>query len=148
MRKQFRERLEKLATHLESGKLGHAKFDFSAINETRDHAIPPCGKCGYAGCALGELPIVFPRLWKFGAYGHTVLRSPRTMRAQNSGDSFSHSEEFFGLTCGESLGLFSGCNPRPWAKTDLRPDATRKQVARGIRMFLRWKKIAGAAKGQ
>lgn len=49
-----KERLLKLAEHLEVGELGHEVFDFTVY-----------GGCGFAGCALGECPTVFPDDWAF-----------------------------------------------------------------------------------
>lgn len=53
--------LRELADHLVNGNLIHKKFDFSQVNSdpTGDHTIP---NCGTAGCALGELPLLEPRI--------------------------------------------------------------------------------------
>ena len=55
---QGKERLLKLAEHLESGKLKHERFDFSTISNV-------VNGCFTNGCAIGELPIVFPEAWKY-----------------------------------------------------------------------------------
>lgn len=47
-------RLLKLATHLETGKLGHRHFYFGAYNL----GAVTANKCGTSGCAIGELPII------------------------------------------------------------------------------------------
>jgi len=58
------ERLEKLAHHLESGRPGgHVKFDFNVFHTPPD--TTPSQNCGSAGCALGELPVLFPEQWRF-----------------------------------------------------------------------------------
>lgn len=58
-----KKRLRKLADHLMHGKLGHKRFDFNEYN------LPSEGfdekGCGTAGCAIGECPIVFPRVVAF-----------------------------------------------------------------------------------
>jgi len=61
-------KLQKLADHLRRGKLGHTTFDFSCINdgEPAQVTIDPktltikASGCGTSGCAMGELPIIFP----------------------------------------------------------------------------------------
>ena len=47
-----RERLLRLADHLDHGKLGHEEFDFKQYNDTTE------SMCGTAGCAIGECPIL------------------------------------------------------------------------------------------
>jgi hypothetical protein len=64
MKAIYRKRLLKLIIHLERGKLGHPVFDFSCWN-----AGKKVNGCRTNGCAVGELPVLFPRLWKFrGSY--------------------------------------------------------------------------------
>lgn len=65
MKKICRERLLKLAKHLESGNLGHKIFTMSVFNVgDRD----PGTGCGTAGCAIGECPIAFPGEWEFSEF--------------------------------------------------------------------------------
>jgi len=47
-------RLEKMATHLESGKLGHEHFDFSVVNAGRTNKKG----CGTAGCVLWIVGVI------------------------------------------------------------------------------------------
>lgn len=125
-------RLEKLATHLESGKLGHKKFDFSTYNNSGTN------KCGTAGCAIGELPILAPRDWKFDSMGFPKLRDSVSFIITND------VMDYFGLDEQEAHRLFY---PIEEVNKELSPEgsvlppsATRKQVARGIRKFLKEKK--------
>lgn len=66
------ERLEKIATHLETGKLGHATFDFMVINSALD-------TCGTNGCAIGEFPIIFKNDWRFKHGVVELISAPRRM---------------------------------------------------------------------
>ena len=50
-----KERLVKIAEHLESGKLGADKFDYSSYGYKSD--------CGSAACAIGEFATIFPMDW-------------------------------------------------------------------------------------
>lgn len=52
-----KERLLKLADHLESGKLGHDRFDFGYIH--REDSDQPTNTCG---CAMGEVKYCFSEL--------------------------------------------------------------------------------------
>ena len=60
-----KDRLLQLAEHLETGKLGHEYFDFSAYNYNHNPYEVVTGECGTAGCALGECPIIWPEDWVF-----------------------------------------------------------------------------------
>lgn len=121
-------RLLKLAEHLETGKLGHEKFDFQVLNSFYGEERVP-HSCGTNGCALGECPIVFPRYWKFDYSGQPVL--------QGLEDAFDSAIKFFQINKDESNGLFAPAKTRPWAPGKiLRSNAKRKQVARSIRQFV------------
>jgi hypothetical protein len=138
MKKLYKTRLEKLATHLESGKLGHKKFDFSVVNSNRekDATLYPNYTCGTNGCAIGECPIVFKRQWQFGRWGDVNL-----IRASTN-DCFLDAEKFFGITEEESTGLFLPEEVIPWRASPhsrLGLSATRKAVAKNIRDFIAWK---------
>lgn len=54
------DRLQQLADHLRYGNLGHAKFDFSVLHNKATLFQKFRGHCGSNGCAIGELPMVFP----------------------------------------------------------------------------------------
>jgi hypothetical protein len=55
------QRLRDLAEFLVFGKLGHSEFNFAVVNEGGNHG----NRCGFIGCAIGELPIRFPQYWWF-----------------------------------------------------------------------------------
>jgi hypothetical protein len=129
----YKRRLLKLATHLESGKLGHERFKFSAYNSfPKNQDRGP--RCGTAGCAIGECPIVWPRRWRFGSGGYPCIvgcdDQPRW-----SGT------EFFGLDLDEYNHLFVPYNQNPcqFGGRELGLNATRGQVAKGIREFVKIK---------
>lgn len=91
-----KKRLLKLAKHLRSGKLGHAKFSFAHVNADNhgyelQHAD---AKCGTLGCAIGECPIAFPESWHF-IHGTVALRRKRP---DYQFSCMEHAESFFGLT--------------------------------------------------
>ncbi len=124
-------RLEKLAAHLETGKLGHGKFDFDHFNRgTMDR-----NGCGTSGCALGECPIMFPRHWKFSAdQGFPVLKTTVC------GSPMVSATQFFGISYENAGQLFNPDTSAPWNKTPLWGNATRHQVAAAIRRFIKWSK--------
>lgn len=118
-------RLLKLATHLESGKLGHAKFDFNQFN------IGGAGpdKCGTRGCAIGECPIAFPRQWKFGLDGMPVLRDSVVGWTHSSG------EKFFRISTAQFEFLFLPYGGSAYPN-ELDVGATASAVAKHIRKFV------------
>lgn len=136
MEQLYKDRLLKLAAHLETGKLGHKIFNFDIINDTWEP------KCGTQGCALGELPIIFPDIWKFSSRGYVFTSDPPAVRAQCESDVctfFSLSDEeytllFMPLVKGYSVTL----NMPLWYKvTGSR--AKKEEVAANIRRFVAWK---------
>ncbi len=140
MKQVFIKRLEKLATHLEKGKLGHKKFYFGAWNTTADLTQLYDNGCGTAGCAVGECPFVFPRHWAFKR-GHPVLRGVERIpygHVELNATPVVHSMDFFGLSKNEAWSLFLPYN-QPADGKQLRRDATRKQVAANIRAFIKRK---------
>lgn len=120
------ERLTKLAEHLETGKLGHKIFDFSTYNANRNGDDMGTARCGTAGCAIGECPIVFPDEWKFDKLGGIVLRS---------GDDHT---VFFDITDEQYDHLFlpNDQDCETYGGEELGKDATRYQVAANIRAFI------------
>jgi hypothetical protein len=128
---KYRKRLEKLATHLESGKLGHKKFDFSVWNRTKDRNDAEPYSCGYAGCAIGECPIVFPRDWKFTGTGGVGLKVDHDYEDEDA-------VTFFGITRSELYHLFVPDLQHIdlYGGKQLGVKATRKQVAKNIRIFI------------
>lgn len=103
-----KERLLKLAAHLESGQLGHAVFDFSKIK----------------GCAMGELPVLWPDDWVFNRNGIPILRT------KQDGDKsiIDGVEEWFDITNDERRSLFYPANFSENHKT-------KEEVAAKIRKF-------------
>lgn len=128
-------RLLTLARHLESGKLGHKKFDFSNINEPPFPRKAAVKGCGTSGCAVGELPIAFPKDWFFKKLGRGGLDfEPRRHGGAEFEGPFEGAEVFFDLSQGEIYFLFD-----PFAADQpLPPRATKEQVARRIRLFVRF----------
>lgn len=131
MKAIHKRRLLKLAKHLKHGKLGHKKFDFGTYNNVS------VAKCGTAGCALGECPILWPRYWKFTTTG--VTRPQFQDSFFSEGDS---AKEWFGLSEEESNHLFypRGQQPEKFGGAgELPGSATRKQVAANMVAFIKKK---------
>jgi len=114
------QRLEKLATHLESGKLGHDFFNFGVYHVVRQR------DCGSSGCALGECPFIFADSWHF----HPKDGNP-SLRGLASCYSTPHNsaQNFSGLSENQCVDLFYPSNK-------LGLFATRQQVAANIREFI------------
>ncbi len=109
-------RLLKLAKHLESGKRGHAKFDYTVLRS----------RCGTSGCALGECPFAFPGEWTFVGGIPTVFPDPFH-------GVIASAEEFFDIDGDQVEFLFySNCSSNPLPIT-----ATAKRVAKHIRKFVK-----------
>ena len=125
-------RLEKLADHLERGKLGHERFSFAVINGDDNGNQLDVNGCGTCGCAVGELPFVFPSLigWRDG---YPWWRREKTKFGASIGTM-----KFFDIERDAACHLFAP----GWQLTQiyggklLGADATRKQVAANIRAFI------------
>ena len=117
------DRFLKLADHLEFGQLGHKRFDMNYFNTHSSAAW----KCGTAGCALGECPIVFPRHWKF-EYGSVLLRGSSVNHHGFGVSGFNAAAKFFDVDYGHIYDLFM---PHNSGKN------SRRDVARRIRRFVR-----------
>lgn len=124
-----KERLEKLADHLERGKLFHEVFDFRVINAT-DGKSDLSGSCGTAGCALGECPGLWPDDWEWDEWGSVGLK--------DCGSLFAPEQVFFGLNAYEAGHLFYPMLQEPdfYGGKELSGDATRHEVAANIRAFI------------
>lgn len=135
----FKKRLLKLAEHLETGKLGHKKFNFGVFNaDKHSWSVEKPYSCGYAGCALGECPVLFPRKWQFAADGSPVLST--TDRDNENTLPTDEAAEFFGITRKECALLFVPYEGiAQWNRHVLGEHATKKQVAASIRRFVAWK---------
>lgn len=115
------ERLLKLATHLESGNLGHDIFDFGVYHqETKD--------CGTLGCAIGECPYAFPDEWE--------MQNGCPIYAMSS-DSLEDEKEsgmvFFDINGVDYVHLFV---PESAPRGGLSVTASRHEVADNIRKFV------------
>jgi hypothetical protein len=162
-----KERLLKLADHLENGKLLHNKFDFRYLNGRMFEfanltSINPCGSCG---CALGELPAIFKE-WEFSRKDNF---RPRLINANDIARrikrflSFDDAEIFFDISPTECVILFNpyddyeyfdeNSNITPAKRGILQmkihgeifqsisPDSTKEDVANHIREFVRLKEL-------
>ncbi len=120
-----KERLLKLAEHLESGKLGHKEFYFGNYNVGEFDGRG----CGTSGCAIGECPIVFKE-WKFDDNGTPVVGKSQT--AESSGT------KFFNISISEYEHLFYpfSQNVEMYGGNTLGYSATKEQVASNIRAFV------------
>lgn len=117
-----RSRLEKLAKHLEKGKLGHDVFAFDEFHARRD--------CKTLGCALGECPFIFEE-WVFDG-------DEPALGMSSSGNATWDASTFFWIDKAAVAHLFM-----PGAQRTIRcggerltASATRYQVASNIRAFL------------
>lgn len=124
-----RARLEKLAAHLETGQLGHAVFDFSVLNRdgTLGEGNDAPSRCGTNGCAIGELPIVFPDDWVFSKSGVPALSDGSASACR----IWENVEGYFEISGGQSDLLFLSGSPPLLPRT-----ATRNHVAARIRELL------------
>lgn len=127
-----KERLLKLAEHLDKGKLGHKRFDFRVFNSNVEYKLkkkapiysePGGNVCGTNGCAIGELPFVFPDAVEFSHAG---------IRFHNRTEDVC---SFFGIDFHEKYFLFF---PREYSSdfSRLPARAGRHQVAAHIRKFV------------
>ncbi len=138
----FKNRLLKLADHLEKGKLGHKKFDFNVYDIGQriisKNVIGQKINCGTNGCAIGECPVLFPRQWFFYELNRPMLRSHGS--TQQSG------EDFFGISQEEYRHLFLPSDkwettqqPKLFGGRILGPRAKKQSVANNIRAFIKKK---------
>jgi hypothetical protein len=139
-------RLRKLAKHIVSPKRGHAEFDFARFNNM-PHA------CGTAGCAIGELPVLWPGTFAFT--GTCITRKgwgmpphgtpPGTPPGPPHGTP--HVAEinplvgdWFDIPELDVLRLFHPGYIRHWmpGSEPLGPDATAEQVSESILAYCAW----------
>jgi hypothetical protein len=134
-----KKRLLKLAAHLRGGKLGHERFDFRYINADDEGRELNHNGCGSVGCALGECPIAFPRLWKFRSGKPRLIRL-RPFDGDWQNETFQSARRFFGISDDEARHLFQPDAQIPeWGGRHLGNFATRKQVASNIEAFVKRK---------
>lgn len=145
MKKLFKDRLLKLAAHLEKGKLGHDKFNFDVWHRVN---------CTSAGCAIGECPTIWPRAFRFSrvrycsrdgaSMGNVVLTGTRTT-------NHAAAMKWFGVTEIEATHLFIPTlypeedpqqNPKLYGGRILGPKAKPASVAANIKAFVAKKEKA------
>jgi len=131
------DRLRKLYRHLMRGELGHKEFDFSGYNNVR------AGRCGTAGCALGEMPILDHENWKFKVrpgrqYSQPTLRIDPPAEPFWPLDPIRSAEIYFGISADQAAHLFipGGQRPRSFSGKHLEGEATRYQVAANLKAFI------------
>jgi hypothetical protein len=143
-----KQRLLQIADHLESGKLLHKNFDFTVINanlfegakltNVDDIAHP----CGTNGCAIGELPAIWPEDWTWisNSYGKIIPRNTSEKAAL-----WKDVENWFDIDTAESSILFIPHDPNDYLPkvviAGIRMDglpssATKEEVAANIRKFV------------
>ncbi len=154
-----KERLLKMAEHLEHGQLHHDAWCFntfdatcgSAENARKDFkAKVPDDFCGSIGCAIWEIPFVFPELaehqndrasdyFRMLGEGRTVSISPNGVTTPGILRSFEVATEIiFDLTYNEVIRLFyPKSNASEEWNNQLSGDATRLEVAAHIRAFIK-----------
>jgi hypothetical protein len=137
MTKLHKSRLLKLAKHLREGKLAHKVFYFGSWNADEDFCALERNGCGYAGCAIGEMPALAPRRWRWknGLPKLTGMtqREANKLDIRRGNIPLAGAMVDFGLTKGEAEFLFvfdeHGNN--------LTVNATRIQVAHNIEQFVK-----------
>jgi hypothetical protein len=128
--------LLKLAKHLREGELAHKVFYFGSWNADEDFCALERNGCGYAGCAIGEMPALAPGRWswKRGELKLTGMSQREADKLDGKGRlPVAGAMVDFGLTNNEAEFLFvfdeHGNN--------LTIKATRIQVARNIEQFVK-----------
>lgn len=129
-----KERLLKLAKHLERGQLGHKNFSFAHYNISASGGYDESG-CGTMGCAIGECPIIFPKFWHFNEMTEPLLRT------DDGNDPIRSAMEFFDISRNEAFHLFmpSSQSPHYYGGQYLNGRATKEEVAANIRAFIKVK---------
>jgi len=135
-----KQRILKLADHIETGELGHKEWNFAAYNNGwgKQDAI---NFCGYAGCGIGECPILWPKSWEFDRRnGSPVLidlhKYQEDMRPSCLDDEEESGMEWFGITLSQFRHLFVPMEQDGHFGKFLKSTATRKEVAANMRKFV------------
>ena len=124
------QRLIQMGNHLLHGDLGHERFDFRCYNRgyTKEQT------CGTNGCAVGELPVLFPESWEFVS---------QYVRIKDSDNKFvwEDVEDWYGIKHEEAYHLFMSSVQLTalYGGELLDEDATKEQVANNIFAFLKKK---------
>lgn len=143
------DRLQKVVTHLKGDKIGHAKFDFSKFHQEPTFLNKIFGHCGSNGCAIGELPLIFPQSWEFcpitSNFDGTLIGKGIRRKGTPSmvtGKVRTSVEEFFGLNQAEAIHLFWPENQtRSWLPPSrdgeaLHKDASKAEVVENMEYFI------------
>lgn len=138
MKKLFKDRLLKLAAHLQKGKLGHDRFDFETWHQVN---------CTSAGCAIGECPTIWPRAFRFSRVVYCFLDDVRKGNVILTGTRKQNEEaamKWFDLNSAEVVHLFVPTTSDNWRMQKpelyggriLGPKAKPAQVAANILAFV------------
>lgn len=141
MEKIHLERLEQLAKHIVSNKRGHAIFDFSCFNEKQiEHGtdIVDGNICQTNGCAIGEMPILWPNEFMF-LDGYIVPIEFNTDMSPDYEDTKILTSDFLGVTEEEWEYLFVPADFKMKAK-GLESNATPEEVSEHILKFVEMKR--------
>ena len=125
------ERLEKLANHLLSGKLGHETFNFGVYNVGGRANL---NECGTQGCAIGECPVIWPNDWAY-VDSLPTLRILGSDPHEGSITTSIAGRAFFHLTAGEYEYLFIPGNETNNRRNALSQYASKEDVANRILRF-------------
>lgn len=146
-----KERLLKIAKHLEKGELIHEIFDFNDYNSIPYNSEKEYKNgCGTSGCAIGEFPAIFPDDWEFRNYHHKYM--PRLKGTVDYNDkknlpSFDEVREYLDIEEVEADFLFTPQDDTLYIFINndefhgIEHDATKEEVAKHIREFVRLKKL-------
>lgn len=143
MNKVQAKRMLKWADHIEKGKLGHERFDMRWLHRSGAYTLD--GFCGTVGCALGELPVIFPRLFRFVGNGVRKIKDDWFV--------FAALKEHFDITQGEANCLFDRSptfrnqerKEQQWSDREFFPASilscsnSRESIAGSMHRFVEWK---------
>lgn len=152
-----KERLLKIAEHLEKGQLIHKHFDFNQYNSIQynnrfSQEYNEKG-CGTLGCAIGEFPAIFPNDWEFRPYNNfeflpriidtsdinfRLLTLPTFQEAQSYLDISEREAEILFTPQEKHIEIGNEVLAGLWEGT-----ITKEQVAGHIREFVRLKELNG-----
>jgi len=134
-------RLRRLAKHLRGTHRAHKKFDFGVVAQGK---FINDNYCGSVGCALGELPAVWPKEWKWEQNYWCDDMFDVFLKTHNSGitNIWNPVSNFFSITNDQAYHLFKPRKqmPQQFGGKELDEYATAEQVADNIDAFI--KKVA------
>lgn len=142
-----KEKLLKIANHLSYGKLEHDVFSFINYNTSPDGEFKD-NNCGTHGCAIGELPRIFPK--DFAFVRGEFMNIPVLLGSQDATeyDKVISINKYLDLNENEYNILFIPYSYKEIEDfnykynadlIELGPHATRYEVASNIRKFIRAK---------